>query len=186
MHDSLAGLIWGGADKLLFIMEQEARNYLQTPTGKKRLIPLLEWAEKITKDSTGDIKPVAKRAIALANALDRFIDCSQQLQQASTMAEVFTQTDFPQLTRQLEALKNQIPSPQQSTAIKLKFIDTVRGLWLDAFQLTPELINLSLEEAIEIDQKYFYLNWLIIQCKEAAVKVSPKTWQEIEDKMLRV
>ena len=200
----VAGLMRGGADKLLLLMEQEARNYLQTPIGKNRLVPLLEWAEKITKDSTGDIKPVAKRAIAnvyanaldianalandidIADLLDESIDYSQKLQQGSATTAVFTDVDFSRLTKQLEALKDKIPDDKQSMEIKLKFIKDIRQLWLDAFQLTPELIDLSFEEAQEIDNNYFYINWLIIQCKQAAVNVSPETWQEIEDKMLRV
>jgi hypothetical protein len=33
---------------------------------------------------------------------------------------------------------------------------------------------------------YLYANWLILKCKEVAVRVSPKTWAGIEDRMLRV
>ncbi|MEM8721668.1 MAG: NACHT domain-containing protein [Cyanobacteria bacterium P01_G01_bin.39] len=237
----VAGLMRGGADKLLQLMEQEARNYLQTPTGKEKLLPILQWAETITQDSTGEIKPVAKRAISIAYAyayanaiayantyaysyayayayayantyayaianvytntyayayvnasaftfteiLNVFIYYSQQLQTASVTAEVFTQINFFSLTQQLTALKDKIPDRQSSTATRLKFINTINQLWLDTFQLTPELVKLSLSEAKEIDQTYFYINWLIIQCQQAAVKVTPETWQEIEAKMLR-
>jgi hypothetical protein len=57
--------------------------------------------------------------------------------------------------------------------------------WLIAFNLRPELINLSEEEAKAL-RNYFYANYLIIQCKEAAVRVSPRTWAEIEERMLLV
>ncbi|MEG5231995.1 hypothetical protein QUB18_25165, partial [Microcoleus sp. B3-D3] len=33
---------------------------------------------------------------------------------------------------------------------------------------------------------YLYANYLIIQCQEAAVRISPKTWEEIESRMLVV
>ncbi|MDJ0681429.1 MAG: NACHT domain-containing protein, partial [Xenococcaceae cyanobacterium MO_167.B52] len=64
----VAGLMRGGADELLLLMEKQAIAYLDTPVGKQKLIPILNWSENITRDSTGDLKPVAKRAIAYANA----------------------------------------------------------------------------------------------------------------------
>ncbi len=36
--------------------------------GKQRLIPLLQWGVAITKDSKGDLSPVAKRNVAIAYA----------------------------------------------------------------------------------------------------------------------
>ncbi|MDJ0718925.1 MAG: NACHT domain-containing protein [Prochloraceae cyanobacterium] len=53
------------ADDLLLIMEQQIQTYVTTP----KLQSLLAWAEQITDTSETEIKPVGKRAIALANAL---------------------------------------------------------------------------------------------------------------------
>jgi hypothetical protein len=47
------------------------------------------------------------------------------------------------------------------------------------------MVNLSEEEIKDLD-KYLYANYLIIQCKEAAVRVSPTTWEGIEARMLLV
>lgn len=33
-------------------------------------------------------------------------------------------------------------------------------------------------------ESYLYANSLIIQCKQAAVEVSPKAWKAIEERML--
>jgi hypothetical protein len=33
---------------------------------------------------------------------------------------------------------------------------------------------------------YLYVNYLIVKCKEAAVRISAKTWEEIESRMLLV
>ena len=65
----IAGLMRNGADELLLLMEEKANAFLDTSVGKHKLIPILNWAENITKDSTGDLKPVAKRAIANAYAI---------------------------------------------------------------------------------------------------------------------
>ncbi len=52
-------------DDLLLAMEQQIQNLADNP----KLQRLLTWAEQITDTSETDIKPVGKRAIALANAL---------------------------------------------------------------------------------------------------------------------
>jgi hypothetical protein len=60
----VAGLMRGGADDLLLLMEKEAQKYINTP----KLQALLRWAEQVTAGSESNLKPVAKRAIAIANA----------------------------------------------------------------------------------------------------------------------
>jgi predicted NACHT family NTPase len=63
----IAGLMRGKADKLLLAMEKEAHYYLKTSLGKSKLIPILQWADEMTKDSPDSpIKPVGRRAIANA------------------------------------------------------------------------------------------------------------------------
>ncbi len=44
-------------------------------------------------------------------------------------------------------------------------------------------MKLSEDEVKNLDN-YFYANRLIIECKNAAVRVSQKTWKEIESRML--
>ncbi len=55
----------------------------------------------------------------------------------------------------------------------------------NAFNLSPQMINLFKEEAKALEN-YLYANYLIIQCKQAAVRVSPQTWEAIEARMLLV
>ena len=64
-------------------------------------------------------------------------------------------------------------------------VKQILQILLQAFRLNPELVNLSEEEA-EAWKNYFYANSLMMECKEAAVRVSPKTWAEIEERMLLV
>ena len=66
-----------------------------------------------------------------------------------------------------------------------EFFDRIHQTWLNGFNLEPELLNLSKQE-VDILKNYFYANQLILQCKQTAVRVSPKTWEEIEKKMLQV
>jgi hypothetical protein len=47
------------------------------------------------------------------------------------------------------------------------------------------MVNLS-EEEINALNKYLYANYLIIQCKDAALSISTQTWETIEMRMLLV
>ena len=60
----VAGVMRGGADDLLLLMEKEVQKYINTP----KLQALLNWAEEVTVGSPGNYKPVGKRAVAIANA----------------------------------------------------------------------------------------------------------------------
>ena len=52
------------ADELLLAMEQRIHSLMDTP----KLQNLLIWVERITDETEGDVQPVGKRAITLANA----------------------------------------------------------------------------------------------------------------------
>ena len=64
----------------------------------------------------------------------------------------------------------------------LDFIKTVQN----AFHLTTELINLSIDKVAEIDRNYFYIYNLILKCKTAALTIEEQTWSKIEERMLQV
>ncbi|ACK73672.1 putative signal transduction protein with Nacht domain protein [Gloeothece citriformis PCC 7424] len=216
-----------GADRLLLLMEKQALNYLNTPTGKKRLIPLLRWAEDITTGSPADLKPVAKRAVALnfanakayayalakayakayakanakananllakayakANALAKtnaivyFIYVANEM---NKLPSIFQNVNLQELIHKLKQLAAKRPKENSSEQAQKRFFQTLIDTWLEAFHLTFEMINLSVEEVEEIDKKYSYIYWLMLQCQEAAARVTSKTWEGIEDRMFRV
>ncbi|ACK72801.1 putative signal transduction protein with Nacht domain protein [Gloeothece citriformis PCC 7424] len=115
-------------------------------------------------------------------ALYKFISVAKILQRDG----IYHGVNFEALITQLEALKTRIPDEQESTEVKKEFRNQLVNTWLTAFHLNLELVNLSGKEVAEIDQQYFYIYWLMLQCKEAAVRVSPQVWEGIEDRMLRV
>ncbi|MDZ8184214.1 MAG: NACHT domain-containing protein [Nostoc sp. ChiSLP02] len=237
----VAGLMRGGADDLLLLMEKEAQKYISTP----KLQALLNWAEKVTVGSCGNWKPVRKRASAItraytnaiviakaiasaytnadtnayviastktyanaianasanvivnANAIAKAIDFANAIANADAIAitntikntsqlkksEIFNNVNFTMLIAQLEALKATIPDDKQSRKVRRVFAEDVQQTLLKAFHLTPEMIDLS-EGQIKALENYLYANHLIIQCKQAAVRVSPQTWEAIEARML--
>ncbi|MBN3945024.1 MAG: NACHT domain-containing protein [Nostoc sp. NMS7] len=209
----VAGLMRGGADELLLLMEKEAQQYINTP----KLQALLNWAEQLTVGSTGNLKPVRKRADAIArayanaNAIANAIaikytdataktyDIANEIANANANAiaiaikntgelkksEIFNNVNFTMLIAQLEALKATIPDDKQSKEVRLAFAKRLQQTLLNAFNLTLEMIDLSEEEAKALEN-YLYANHLIIQCKQASVWVSPTTWEAIEARMLLV
>jgi hypothetical protein len=89
------------------------------------------------------------------------------------------------LIAQLEALKATIPDEKQPHEVRLAFAKHLQQTLLNAFNLTLEMIDLSESEANALEN-YLYANHLIIQCKQAAVRVLPTTWEGIEARMLLV
>ena len=244
----VAGLLRGKvnqlfkADKLLLAMEKEANNYLKTSLGESKLVPILQWADEMTKDSVDSpIKPVGRRAIAIAysyandyvyyyaiagdlydiikdytnaiakgyaNAYDNFCDFTtfiinaiqtalgieEALEEVVKLANLFAQdrifsrVNISQLITDLEELKQLIPNENDRAYAKKsqKFIYQLFKTWNKAFVLSPKLLNLSEEELKKIDNHYFYINRLILDCQKVAVNISPTVWQELEDRMLCV
>jgi hypothetical protein len=208
------------ADHLLLAMEKEANHYLKTSLGKSKLVPILQWADEMTKDSLDSpIKPVGRRAIAsvyiIANIANGytyvyiiatayihpiFIFAISDFAKARTIANDYTYVNIYTATMhqfvnlaQLFA-QNRIFSsvniPQLITVLQSLEQVTLNAqffkIWNESFSLTPELLNVSIEEIQEINNHYFYINRLILDCKKVAVNISPTVWQELEDRMLRV
>ncbi|MCC5658992.1 NACHT domain-containing protein [Nostoc sp. XA010] len=223
----VAGLMRGGADDLLRLMEKEAQKYINTP----KLQALLNWAEQVTAGSPGDFKPVGKRAVAIAiaytyantyansynldNSFANAIANTYAIEIANTYAieiantyaiaitnpiniakginysreleklKIFNNINFTVLIARLEALRAKVTDDQQPQEARLVFPERLQKTLLNAFNLTQEMVNLSEEEAKALGD-YLYANYLIMQCKQAAVRVSPQTWEAIEARMLLV
>ncbi|MEH1844367.1 MAG: NACHT domain-containing protein [Nostoc sp.] len=219
----VAGLMRGGADDLLLLMEKEAQKYINTP----KLQALLNWAEQVTAGAPGNFKPVGKRAfmititnayanayamtyayaitnayaianinaIANVNAIANAIAEAEAIAEAITKAinysreleklKIFNNINLAVLIARLEALRAKVPDDQQPQEERRVFAERLQETLLNAFNLTQEMVNLSKEEKKALGD-YLYGNYLIIQCKQAAVRVSPQTWEAIEARMLLV
>jgi hypothetical protein len=80
-------------------------------------------------------------------------------------------------------MKSRIPDNSQLISAPTSFYEGILQVLCNAIHLDCDLLNLTKSE-VEILQDYLYANWLIVQCKNAAVRVSPHIWQQIEDLML--
>ena len=93
--------------------------------------------------------------------------------------------NWTELIAQLKELQKQLPDADQPEQIRLAFLDRFLDTWCHALHLNPEIVKLSKQEAKAL-RDYLSANYLMLQCKEAAVRISAKTWEEIESRMLVV
>lgn len=178
----VAGLMGGGADDLLLLMEKKAQDIIiNTP----QLQALLNWAQQATTGSAGDLKPVGKRAVAIANAI------AEANANAIAKAKAKAETGhYAEAHIYIEAYAETYPIAETyanaiAEATNYTEITDERQPLLNASNLSPDIINLSQKKAKAL-KNYLYANHLIIQCKQASVRVSPKTWEAIEARMLLV
>jgi len=99
--------------------------------------------------------------------------------------KIFKDVNWTELIAQLTALKDRFPDANQSDQTDLAFLDCLLDTWCNALHLNREIVKLSNEEVNALVD-YLSANALIIKCKEAAVRISAKTWEEIESRMLVV
>ncbi len=98
--------------------------------------------------------------------------------------KIYKNVNYKGLIDRLREIEGQFPdyNPSESDrilSVALNIFDT----FLQETHLDPNLISIYGLEAKALEE-YFYANWLIVQCKNAAVRVSPRVWQTIEDVML--
>jgi hypothetical protein len=127
-----------------------------------------------------------------AHAIDRDLSCTRDLNRsrthviscAITLARDYEKIFQPQITdliAQLEVLSLELPKALRPP----EFVSRLYTMWLKALQLNPEILRLSQTEREGLEN-YLHACELMVLCKKSAVHVSPKTWSEIESRILRV
>ncbi len=176
------------SDHLLQIIEQEAHKFINT----HKLQSLLQWATQVTNNSQEPFKPAAKRAEALAIALDRAIDLAHAhardadrfvaRERADNLIRAHTYAC--EIVRQLEHIDSvEETDKRQSAELSPAFTDCVVETWFNGL-FDPKLVDLSKEETRSI-KNYLGANEVVIQYNETAVGVS-ESWNAIEQQMLLV
>ncbi len=111
---------------------------------------------------------------------------------ASTIASVktlirnqfFTLRKFDKLPAQLSQLIQSIPRGYDSEQWS-QWTDQLEFSCLEALALDKDAITFSETEA-KAFQDYLYANELLIRCKQSAVRVSRKAWEELEARLLKL
>lgn len=122
-------------------------------------------------------------ANANAKAIGYFIKAINAMEAAPPL---LSGVNLEQLRKKLEQMKTKIPDKEQPRKVHQQFAKQLLETWLNAFDITFDMINLSRQEFKEIDQNYFYIYHLMLKCKDSAERVSPTTWEAIEERMYRV
>ena len=116
-------------------------------------------------------------------AIQNFITTIDNMEAASPL---FSNLNLQKLRGKMEKIKTKIPNNTESRLVHKRFANQLLETWLNAFELTLDMINLSSNELREIDQNYFYVYNLMLNCKGAAELVTNETWAAIEERMYRV
>ena len=199
----VAGLMRSRVSQLLQKMAEHAKDYLETD----KLQELVKWADSLTTNSIGNYKPATKRAVAIFAFLclsvfhtGSFLSIGESVNFAMYLdlppnlrllelpikfpvsyeflreiekLKIFSTLKFPTLIRKLEQRSETTLTP------------TIRNEIFNTFDLHPSIADLSMEED-ETLKKYINANLLIVKCKEASIGLSGKTWQSIEDNLLKI
>lgn len=100
----VAGLMRGGADKLLLLMEQEVSRCINT----SKLRTLLTWAAQVTAGAKGDCKIAVKRAtvIFIVRRFNHYLDCDIALALARVLDSTLDHTFDRDINRDFALLLN--------------------------------------------------------------------------------
>ena len=124
---------------------------------------------------TLDLDLSLNRALALTLDFARAID----------RKKFFLAADWPRLIARLKEFRTRIPSNDQPRSARMAFIEQVCQTWYDALRVEPQWLELS-EEEVDSLADYLSATLLIVRCKEAAVRMSKRQWQNIEQRLLIV
>jgi hypothetical protein len=117
----------------------------------------------------------------------KIIYLSQELVIIINQLGIFNFIDSKTLTIQFQMLENQAlevetVQTEESYKVLRGFADQVLQVWAEGLGLQREWEQL-LRTEIELSD-YLYANEMVIACKEIAVKISPKTWEVVLERML--
>lgn len=128
---------------------------------------------------------------ALVHALTQYSIIACDINISSTQIEEFAQLgilediNFSMFIFQLKTLREQTPdSKDPFVGSRQEFLDKKIGsIWLQTLKLNPEVVKLSRNEVDNLT-RYLYINRLILECKDSALRVSKNTWDNLQSRML--
>ena len=97
-------------------------------------------------------------------------------------AKVFKGVDLQRIVRRFKTQQEFIRATREGKAVaSLK--ESIHDTWLSVLQITDEMLTISREE-LESYGRYLRTAELMVDCKEAAGRVSPEVWNGIEERFL--
>ena len=114
----------------------------------------------------------------------------KQLQQQITVVKdmkelkIFKQVDLQRMVQRFNAQRKFFKAAAEGKSVEPP-AESIHDTWLSVLGITDEMIAIP-REALKAYVTYIDAVELIVACKEAAGRVSPDTWQQIEDRFLTV
>ena len=111
-----------------------------------------------------------------------------ELQKRITLVErmeqmkIFKDVDLQQIVQRFNAQQEFIKATGKGKAVEPP-AESIHDTWLAVLGITDDMLAIS-DEELENCHPYLRAVDLILACKEAAGRVSPKAWQKIEEKLL--
>ena len=96
--------------------------------------------------------------------------------------KIFKEVDLQRMIQRFKAQRKYIKAACDGKSVEPP-AESIHDTWLSVLGITDEMLAI-LHEELESYVQYLRTVELIIACKEAAGRVSPKVWQQIEDRFL--
>jgi hypothetical protein len=150
-------------------MEGKIHSHMNT----KKLQDLLIWVTQVASPEESGIKPLGKRAIAIASTYANDITYANAVviraffkyAQAAQDDDVYQGIDIPGLIAALKLFQGRIPSYNQPEKVQRRFVQTIIQTWLQAFHLNQEMLKFS-DEELKAIKDYLYAIKLLIDCRQ--------------------
>ena len=98
--------------------------------------------------------------------------------------KIFKQVDLQRMVQRFNEQREFIKAAAKGKSVEVP-AESIHDTWLSVLGITDEMLAI-LSEALAGYVRYLDAVELIVACKEAAGRVSPDTWQQIEDRFLTV
>ena len=116
------------------------------------------------------------------NRFEAELDIRIALIERMEQAKVFKGVDLQRMVQRFITQREFIKTAGEGKAVKPPE-ESIRDAWFSVLHITEDMLTISRDD-VESYIKYLHTVQFIFECKEAAGRVSPDAWQEVEDRLL--
>jgi hypothetical protein len=128
---------------------------------------------------------IAAIAYPKVNAIAKLIEALITLAELFQQDQIFSAVNYQSLITKLREEQDFLHTEPQLTEKEFRErIQAIFQVWNQTFSLTPDLLNFEFGEIKDIDEQYFYIYRLMLDCQKIAPNLAPGVWAEIENRML--
>ena len=110
------------------------------------------------------------------------LDARITLLQIIEQMKIFVGVDLQRMVRRFNEQRKFINAAKEGKPVR-PLEESIHATWLSVLHITDDMLSISRQE-IENYIRYLRDVQLIIECKEAAGRVTPHVWRDIEDRLM--